>query len=365
MANVENEKVKRRYFKWLRGARGYSEQTIVSIERAIHLYEEATGFMDFKTFCERQATGFKKWHNDRRHNGKPISNTTKYHLLRHVNAFFSWLATQSGYRSRITLDAVSYLTLDRKSIREASSVRPQRYPSLEQVKSLVQSIEPLTDIDKRDRALIAFLLVTGIRYGALCSLSLECFDTDTLVVYQDPRSGVHTKGGKLIITRILPFDKELVKIVIGWFNHLVKELSFGPSDPLFPKTLVAQTADGFCFEAQGLAREFWSGGNSIRKILRSRSDRAGMPYFNPHSFRHAACQLALKLSRTPQEFKALSQNFGHEQVTTTLRSYGTLDDAQVSDVISNIDFSGKQPEKADDSLLDEIKELIRQNKGLD
>ncbi len=205
--------------------------------------------------------------------------------------------------------------------------------------------------------LIAFLLVTGIRYRALCSLSLECIDTDALVVYQDPRIGVHTKGGKLIITRILPFDEELVRIVVGWSDYLVKEFSFGPSDPLFPKTLVAQTNDGFCFEAQGLARDFWSGGNSIREILKSRSEQAGMPYFNPHSFRHAACQLALKLSRTPQEFKALSQNFGHEQVTTTLRSYGTLDDSQVSDVISQIDFTGDSSRRKSDITLRDFEDF--------
>lgn len=365
MANGTNEKVKRRYFRWLREAKGYSEQTVVAIERAIHLFEESTGYKDFKSFSERQATGFKNWLGDRRHNGKPLSNTTKYHTLRHATAFFSWLSTQSGFRSRISLDSVSYLSLDRRTVHEALSVRPRKYPSLEQVKSLVESIDVNTDIDRRDQALIAFMLLTGIRYTAICTLSLGCFDVERLVVFQDPRMGVQTKGGKAITTHILKFDTDLVKKVVKWARYLVEELKFGPCDPLFPKTLVAQTEDGFVFEVRGLAREFWSGGNSIREILRRRSEQAGLPYFNPHSFRHAACQLALRLCRTPEEFKALSQNFGHEQVTTTLRSYGNLDDQRIGDVISKIDFSGKKKSSGNTVRLEDIQAFIDSKKEID
>lgn len=41
MANVKNEKVKRRYFKLMKMAKGYSETTVVAVERAIHLFEES------------------------------------------------------------------------------------------------------------------------------------------------------------------------------------------------------------------------------------------------------------------------------------------------------------------------------------
>ncbi|MEE8577505.1 MAG: site-specific integrase, partial [candidate division Zixibacteria bacterium] len=144
MANSVNEKVKRRYFHWLQGAKGRAELTVVAIERAIHQFEESTDYKDFKSFNERQATGFKKWLGDRRHNGKPLSNTTKYHALRHVSAFLSWLSTQSGYRWHIKLDSVSYLSLGQRDVHEALSVRPRKFPSLEQVKSLVASIDVKT-----------------------------------------------------------------------------------------------------------------------------------------------------------------------------------------------------------------------------
>ena len=339
MANQANEKIKRRYFKLLKGAKGFSDQTIACAERAIHQFEESTQFKDFKTFCERQATGFKKWLDEHKYKGRPLSNTTKYHQLRHVHAFFTWLASQQGYRSRISLDAISYLTMDRKTVHEVLSPRPKRFPSLEQVKQLVGSVQVKTEMDRRDRALIAFLLLTGIRYRAACSLSLGCFDCEKLVVYQDPRMGVKTKGGKVITTRILRFDSGLVEVVKDWVLYLTNERHFGPSDPLFPRNRVSQALNGYSFEVKEVEPVFWGGGNSIREILKARSAEAGLPYFNPHSYRHAACQLGLKGARTPEEFKALSQNFGHEEVMTTLKSYGTLDQERVGEVIAGIDFS--------------------------
>ena len=359
MPNSVNEKVKRRYFSWLKGAKGYAEPTIVAIERAIATFEEYTDSRDFRTFCERQATGFKKWLEERKSTGKPISNTTKYHTLRHLKAFFSWLATQNGYKSKISLDAVSFLTLDRRTVRDILSPRPHRFPSLEQVKALVQSIHGNSDVDRRDRALISLLLLTGIRYQAACSLRLGCFDSDRLVVHQDPRKGVHTKGGKSITTWLLKFDDELVAEVVGWARFVAHERSFGPTDPLFPRTAVRQADDGYSFEACGIEPVCWSGGNSIREILKNRSAVAGLPYFQPHSYRHAACALALKMSRTPEQLKALSQNFGHDQVITTLRSYGTLDQDRVADVISGIDFRPDGDDDFDAEALEQFRALWR------
>ena len=53
-------------------------------------------------------------------------------------------------------------------------------------------------------------------------------------------------------------------------------------------------------------------------------ERAGLPYANPHSFRKTLVQLGERLCHTPEEFKAWSQNLGHEQVLTTFSSYGQV-----------------------------------------
>jgi integrase len=50
------------------------------------------------------------------------------------------------------------------------------------------------------------------------------------------------------------------------------------------------------------------------------SAAAGLSYFNPHSFRKTLAQIC----KTPEEYKAWSQNLGHENVLTTFSSYGDV-----------------------------------------
>ena len=45
-----------------------------------------------------------------------------------------------------------------------------------------------------------------------------------------------------------------------------------------------------------------------------RFEQAGLPYFNPHSFRKTLVQLGETTCQSPEEFKAWSQNLGHEGV---------------------------------------------------
>jgi integrase len=74
----------------------------------------------------------------------------------------------------------------------------------------------------------------------------------------------------------------------------------------------------------GLRRKCWSNATPIRTIFREAFEQAGLPYFNPHSFRNTLVQLGESLCNTPEEFKAWSQNLGHEKVLTTFLSYGEV-----------------------------------------
>ncbi len=353
--NIENEKIKRRYFRVLGGAEGLSPETINIIENAIFRFEESTQFKDFGSFSIKQAENFKIWLSEK----KKVSVSTQFHCLRHVKNFFKWLAGQQGYKTKITLDSISFLTMDRKKTREALAPKPRRHPSLEYVLRLTESIRIDNEIDRRDRALIAFLLESGMRYTAICSLSIGCFNRETLTICQDPRLGVKTKMGKVIITHLLKFDPTLTDYIIEWADYLKNVKSFEPADPLFPRNKVEQVSDGYSFCSTEVEPAFWQGGNSIREILKKRAENAGLEYYNPHSFRHGAIHLALKSCSTPEQLKAVSQSIGHEHMTTTLRSYGTLDDQRVSDVIAGIDFTEKPGKNAGQIPIDELAKFIK------
>ena len=112
-------------------------------------------------------------------------------------------------------------------------------------------------------------------------------------------------------------------IVAQWVNYLLTEKLWGPDDPLFPATQVA-LGETHQFEACGLARTHWSNAGPIRGIFREAFERAGIPYANPHSFRATLAGLGEKLCRSPEEFKAWSQNLGHEGVLTNLQLWRSL-----------------------------------------
>jgi hypothetical protein len=78
------------------------------------------------------------------------------------------------------------------------------------------------------------------------------------------------------------------------------------------------------FLAAGLKREAWSTAEPIRRIFRASFERVGLPYFRPHLIRDTLVQLGEMTCKTPEEFKAWSQNLGHEKVLTTFTSYGAV-----------------------------------------
>jgi hypothetical protein len=74
----------------------------------------------------------------------------------------------------------------------------------------------------------------------------------------------------------------------------------------------------------GLARRHWSTASPIRAIFRAALEAVGLPLFNPHSFRTTLAQLGESVCQNPEQFKAWSQNLGHEGALTTFLSHGSV-----------------------------------------
>lgn len=360
--NIKNERKKRVYFRWLKEAKGYSELSIECIEKSIWLYEDFTNHEDYVLFNHKKAVAFKKWLEERKHKGNPISSATQYHYLRHLKGFLTWLSGQAGYKSRLSYDSISYLSLEKKKVREAISPKQSRYPPLEYVKQLAASIEVKTEIDRRDRALIAFLLLSGMRDKAVASMPLGCFDRQKLEIRQFTREGVKTKFGKSFISYLFRFDENLLKYVIDWAEYLERTKLFGSSDPLFPRSKQEQMEGGLSFICREVEPVFWKETGGIRDILKGRSCAAGLEYYHPHSFRHLAVSLATHFCKTPEEFKAVSQNLGHEYVGTTMMTYGRIDAPKVGEIISEMTFSTEPDEIDRSKLFEQLRKALKTQK---
>lgn len=191
-----------------------------------------------------------------------------------------------------------------------------------------------TEIEQRNRALIAFTLLTGARDSAVASFKLKHLDLATGSVYQDARE-VRTKFSKTFTTFFFPVGAELLEIVADWVKYLREVKLWGNDDPLFPATRVVMGA-ARQFEAVGLERNYWSSASPIRSIFRAAFEGAGLQYFNPHSFRHTLVRFGETVCQTPEQFKAWSQNLGHEGVLTTFYSYGDVSARRQGEIIVSL-----------------------------
>jgi len=355
--NLKNERVKRKFIRWLREADGCCEATIGNIEKAVLIYEGFTKSADFGSYSPDKAIEFKKYLKKRESRGKPISISTYYTYLRHLRKFFTWLAWQPGYKSKIPHDSIDYLKIKEKEERMATQTTPRNYPSLEYVLNLANSIDINSEIDQRDRALVSFTLLSGMRDEAIVTLPLDCFNEENLIINQNPRAGVKTKFSKYILSSLFRFDERLIKYVIDWVKYL-KGKGFGSADPLFPRSKNRRSNENLSFEsATEIEPIFWQGTGRIREIFKRRSQAAGLPYFPPHTFRHLAVDLALKHCQTGEEIKAVSQNFGHEHIATTLSSYANYGSARLTEILKSINFTGKQPIQ-DDDKIEKIRKIL-------
>jgi integrase len=72
----------------------------------------------------------------------------------------------------------------------------------------------------------------------------------------------------------------------------------------------------------------------------------GLPYFNPHSFRKTLALLGGRICKTPEEYKAWSQNLGHDHVLTTFSSYGDVSSYRQAEIIRAFSERGDQRQPA-------------------
>lgn len=318
--NEENERIKRRYLQYLKTAKRKDASTVLKAAEGILRFEASTHYSNFKRFRIEQAIKFQDSLNSdlNQATGKPLSKSTIRSILSANKGFIFWLADQSGYKSRIRHSDADYFNMDAKGARIASAVRETPYPSMEMARHAFSYMPEATEIDRRNKALFAFLMLTGARDGAVASLRIKHINMIDGCVYQDARE-VKTKNSKTITTFFLPVDTEYLACFETWMRYLKEEALFGPDDPLFPPAKI-KAINGE-FQVVGLCRETYKNANAIRTAIKEAFARADLPPFTPHAFRKTLVKWADKAYKSREAFKAFSQNIGHTNVITTVSAY--------------------------------------------
>jgi integrase len=317
----ENEKKKRDYAFFLEAANGKQSGTIDAALRALERFEISTNWKSFRKFNVEQARSFRaRLREETGPDGKPLSPATIATTLKHLRNFFLWLSREPRFRKAIKPNDANYFTPSEQDLRVAGARREKRIATLEEIKHVLALMPAETAIENRNRALVAFTILTGARDGALASFRLKHLDLKAKTLFQDGRE-VRTKRRKTFTSDFFPVGAEPLAIVEDYVEFLTKKLAFGPDDPLFPSTLMGHNSNRG-FAAQGLSKKPWRGAAPIRQIFRDAFAAAGLPYAKPHSFRDTLARLGERLCQTPEEWKAWSQNLGHENETTTFVGYG-------------------------------------------
>ena len=170
----QNERIKRDYFGYLTEAKRLSEKSVDQIAAAISAFEASTGYKEFKRFHIEQAKRFKRVLAEQINpqTRKPLATATVHSRLMALKAFFQWLAGRQGYR-KISYGDAEYFNPSANDTRIASATREKAAPSLEQIRHVLAKMPTAADIDKRNRALIAFAIPSGARDDALASFSIS------------------------------------------------------------------------------------------------------------------------------------------------------------------------------------------------
>jgi integrase/recombinase XerC len=335
-----NERIKHRYLAFLGEAKRFSTSSVDQVAAAIADFEASTGFRDFRHFRIEQAQSYKrKLGSSTGDNGKGrgLAKATISSRPAALKAFFQWLAQQPGFKSRLTYSDAEYFNASANDERIAKAVRERPVPSVEQIRHVLHSMPSQSDIERRNQALIAFTLLSGARDNAIASMSIKHVDLTNRRIYQDARE-VRTKNAKTITSTFFPVGTDIELIVENWVRLLVERL-WGPDDPLFPATKVALGESGH-FENGGLDRKHWKDAAAIRRVFKESFKAAGLPYFNPHSFRNTLASLGERICPNPEAFKAWSQNLGHAHVLTTFTSYGTVASSRQDEILKELFNTG-------------------------
>ncbi|MBN1122330.1 MAG: site-specific integrase [Anaerolineae bacterium] len=286
-----------------------------------------------------------------RRDGKdhPYSKNYSDRCVRAAKRFFEWLSRHvAGHR---TLNDAYLDTLKPPKINEPP--KWHEAVNIDEVRAMAQA-DVINMRERRIRAAVVFLFLSGMRIGAFTTLSLEAVDIDNRTVKQWPSLGVKTKGGKYATTYLLPID-DLLDVVKAWDVFVRDRLK--PSDRWYPNlrpmTGELDTSD----REPGEQRDV-----GFRADLREWLCRVGLEYHSPHKFRHGHAVYSLIHAKDVSDLKAISLNMMHSSIVVTDSIYAVLSEQDIQARINAL-REGRAAIDENQDILATLKALIDQLEG--
>ena len=282
--------------------------------------------------------------------GDELSYAYTKKIINAAHQFGQWLIThETGYKK----DMVRWLDTLKAPRGNQSEDRQHEAVSLDYIHAL--STAPVSQLwEKRIRAAAVFLYLSGMRVGAFVSLPILAIDLNTQSVKQWPKLGVKTKNRKHETTHLLPLP-ELMPVVQEW-DALVRAVLPGSGYWFAPlDSLTGEIAPEI--NKIGHNRDM-----RVRTDLKRWLDSVGLPYMSPHKYRHGHAVYGLTHATDMADFKAVSMNLMHSNMSITDGIYSILSQQEKANRISNL---GKNNGSNTDiaAVLRQLANEIEQNKN--
>lgn len=329
--NSANLILRYEYQLYLKEVFGFATKTILATLRHITQFDDHLQHVDYKTvhrddiiaYKAKIEAGLSAMNQEQR------SASTIVHSLINLKKFFQWLELKTDVKLS-SAGLGEYFSPSRELSALASISTTERFvPSLEQLRDLISAMPHESFFQKRDRAILAFLTLSGVRISALLSLQIQHIDVENRSIFQDARM-VQTKNKKTMRTKWFPVGDYIEAIVKGWIIELRAKGSHS-TDPLFPRALDPIRR----LHEKNYTAPLMDQG-TVRQIIKRGCQAISIPSFNPHAIRATLALHGQELCRNPKQIKAWSQNLGHENVATTDNYYAKLDVNEQFTVLDNL-----------------------------
>lgn len=313
--NASNERMKYKYRIHLKRVGRKDEKTMLEELKHLRGFEAYTDFADFSIFNAEYADKYIN-HLIREDFSLSYINDN----LRALRAFLNWLRNQRGCRSKIDYNHIEYLGLSNNQRRTAKAAEYKKAYKYPDIIATIRNMPEGTVIERRNKALLSLQALCGLRVSELRTVKIKNIleEDGKYFVYVNPKD-MQVKFAKLRQANFIPLPDDIRQNVLEWRDYLIQQ-GFKPVSPLFPQISMRFNQHNL-LESKLTLNEVKSN-TTIREVFNRAFEAAGLPYINPHSFRHTLARFAEKQS--PEFLNAVRQSLGHKSIDTTLNSYGQL-----------------------------------------
>jgi integrase len=335
--NKVNEIAKRKFFEQLEHCKdGKDPKTVNQYINAIHEFEIATNFKDFKEFNSDWAIKFKNYLSDKQNKRtkQPISKSLYFHYLSHVREFFEWLAKGKKYYAKIKFQDIEYLHATRNDKNKAKALGYQESHSIADILATIRNMPAINELELRNKAMLSLCILTTPRISALQTARLQSIkyfkNLDVWAFVQDPRLS-NTKYSKIITAFFIGQSIDIIENVLAWRKYLMAK-GFTDKDYLFPK--ITPNFTNNYKSIMLLTKDRIKSQSTIRDIFKDAFLLNCLPYYKPHSFRHSIAREMKQGGSAVDRSIALAENLGHKSGLSTLHaSYGGNYEKQQADIL--------------------------------